>query len=41
MIKTDIKFSGIFPGHPPGLAGAEREQDKDRASKNGSSELPP
>ena len=29
IIKTDINFSGIFPGHPPGSAGAEMEQDKD------------
>jgi len=26
IIKTDINFSGIFPGHPPGPAGAEIEQ---------------
>jgi len=27
MIKTDIKFSGIFPGYPPGPTGEEMEQD--------------
>ena len=33
IIKTDINFSGIFPGHPPGSAGAEMEQDKDRGGR--------
>jgi len=33
MIKTDVNFSGIFPGHPPGPAGAEIEQDEDRAGR--------
>jgi len=26
MIKTDVNFSGIFPGHPPGPAGAALKQ---------------
>ena len=30
-----------FPRHTPGPAGAKKEQAKDRASKNGSSEPPP
>jgi len=26
IIKTDINFSGTFPGHPPGPAGVEIKQ---------------
>jgi len=26
MIKADVKFSGIFPGHPPGPTGVEMKQ---------------
>jgi len=33
MIKTDVNFSGIFPGHPPGPTGAEMKQDEDRAGR--------
>jgi hypothetical protein len=28
MIKTDIKFSGIFPGHPPGPPVQKRNRLK-------------
>jgi len=33
MIKTDVNFFGTFAGHPPGPAGAEMEQDEDRAGR--------
>ncbi|MEQ8191962.1 MAG: hypothetical protein ABRQ39_28615 [Candidatus Eremiobacterota bacterium] len=41
MIKTDVNFSGIFPGHPPGPPVQKGNRIKNRASKNGSSELSP